>query len=305
MNTKSPNTNKVRLLYIGGFSRCGSTILSNILGEVEGFFNAGELMYIWDRMVSEDGICGCGSHVNNCEVWSKVLDEAFGPDRQVDCKKMIELRNSEWQSRKIPFWLSLRHSREKLTSNLKVYLSNLSKLYSTFGSKIPERVIIDSSKNPAYLYMLSTLAELDLYVVHIVRDSRANAYSWLSKKEGFTQVSSWRSAVSWNGRNLMLDLLGRQLGERYMRLKYEDLVVDPGRAVNSIVDLVGEEQKPWPFINNDEVDLGENHCVYGNPDLFKTGKTKLRLDERWKAMRKRDKIITSALTWPLMSRFGY
>jgi len=28
---------KVKLLYIGGFSRCSSTILSKVLGEKEGF----------------------------------------------------------------------------------------------------------------------------------------------------------------------------------------------------------------------------------------------------------------------------
>src|SRR5437773_2056276 len=44
------------------------------------------------------------------------------------------------------------------------------------------RVIVDSSKLPAYGHVVSHLPEVDLYVVHLVRDPRATAYSWLRKK---------------------------------------------------------------------------------------------------------------------------
>jgi hypothetical protein len=304
-NGEKMDRKKVKLLYIGGHSRCGSTILSNILGEIDGFFNAGELLYIWDRILSQDGICGCGAHICKCKVWSMVLDEAFGSPIQVDCKEMIQLRNSEWQSIKIPLWMRLPAARSKLLSNLSKYFSNLGKLYSAIGSVLSGRVIIDSSKNPAYLYMLSLVPEVDLYIVHIIRDPRAAAYSWLRKKEGFSQMSSFRTALSWNARNFMLDLLGSGFDKRYMRLKYEDFIAYPTRVIKAIMDFVGEEQKELTFIKDDEVELGLNHCVFGNPDLFKTGMVKLRLDEKWKAMGRRDRIVATTLTWPLMNRYGY
>jgi len=35
-----------RVLYIAGWGRSGSTILDNVLGQVDGFFSAGELMFL-------------------------------------------------------------------------------------------------------------------------------------------------------------------------------------------------------------------------------------------------------------------
>ena len=42
-----------RVLYILGWGRSGSTVLGNILGEVDGFFCAGELHYLWERRLSD------------------------------------------------------------------------------------------------------------------------------------------------------------------------------------------------------------------------------------------------------------
>ena len=37
---------RVKVLYIVGMGRSGSTILANSLGEVDGFFSAGEICYM-------------------------------------------------------------------------------------------------------------------------------------------------------------------------------------------------------------------------------------------------------------------
>ena len=41
------------VLYIAGTGRSGSTVLANILGEVEGVFTAGEVRYLWQRGLRE------------------------------------------------------------------------------------------------------------------------------------------------------------------------------------------------------------------------------------------------------------
>ena len=40
---------KIKVLYIAGPSRSGSTFLSSILGEIQGIFNAGEVIDVWDK----------------------------------------------------------------------------------------------------------------------------------------------------------------------------------------------------------------------------------------------------------------
>lgn len=50
---------KIKVLYLAGWSRSGSTILSNILGEINGFFSTGEITYIWQRGLIINKLCGC------------------------------------------------------------------------------------------------------------------------------------------------------------------------------------------------------------------------------------------------------
>ncbi|MCD4692061.1 MAG: sulfotransferase [Calditrichales bacterium] len=296
------NRTKITLLYIGGFSRSGSTILSKILGEIDGFFNVGELLYIWNSM----GMCGCGAQISKCKTWNMILDEAFGVPRQVDFEEMVQLRNSEWHSMKIPFWMWRPDARSRLVSNLSIYIKNLEKLYSAIKSVTSARVIVDSSKNPAYAYMLSMIPAVDLHIVHLIRDPRATVCSWLKKKEGLWQTSSWRTAFSWNVRNVMTELLGRKLGRRYLKLYYEEFVAHPRRAVKAILDLAeGNSKEELAFMKADGVELGLNHSVFGNPNRFQSGVVKLRYDDAWKGMRRQDRIIATILAYPLMCKYGY
>lgn len=48
-NLKAMPNHKVRVLYVAGYSYSCSTLLSNILGNLEGFFFTGELRCIWDK----------------------------------------------------------------------------------------------------------------------------------------------------------------------------------------------------------------------------------------------------------------
>ena len=65
----------VRVLYLAGSGRSGSTLLTTILGQLAGFFAAGELRYLWQRGVLENRPCGCGLPVNDCPFWSAVRRE--------------------------------------------------------------------------------------------------------------------------------------------------------------------------------------------------------------------------------------
>ena len=61
-------TTRLKVLYLLGSSRTGSTLLDNILGEFDGFFSAGEVRFLWRRLL-ENRRCGCGQPIGGCEVW--------------------------------------------------------------------------------------------------------------------------------------------------------------------------------------------------------------------------------------------
>jgi len=73
----------VRVLYIGGLGRSGSTLIERLLGQVPGVCAVGELVHLWDRGITEDERCGCGEPFRQCPFWSQVGKTAasFPPSR--------------------------------------------------------------------------------------------------------------------------------------------------------------------------------------------------------------------------------
>ncbi len=94
--------NKVKVLYILGAWRSGTTLLDRLLGQVKGFFSTGEIKVIWDRVFGhvwglgeysgEDVLCGCGIPFKSCPFWTGVFRQAFGGMEYVDSRRMFELR---------------------------------------------------------------------------------------------------------------------------------------------------------------------------------------------------------------------
>jgi hypothetical protein len=303
---------RVKVLYVVGLGRSGSTILSNSLGQVGGYFSAGELNFIWRHNVIENRLCGCGRPFRECPVWTRVMDEAFGGMDGVNAREMMQLQASGTRTRHIPLMLSDR-GRRRLAERLEKFLINYRTLYEAMGSVTDSRVIVDSSKEPAHGYAMSMVPDLDFYVVHLIRDPRAAAYSWLKKKpqpdseeiEHMVRFSPTKSAALWNSWNASAEALWRHTPERYLRLRYEDFVAEPRESLKRILGLVGVTAE-LPLAGEREVRLGVSHTVSGNPNRFETGAVELRPDREWiSEMNPRDRALVTALTLPLLRRYGY
>jgi hypothetical protein len=302
----------MKVLYVVGLGRSGSTILSNSLGQIEDYFSAGELNFIWRHNVIENRLCGCGRPFRECPVWTKVMDEAFGGMDGVDAREMMRLQASGTRTRHIPLMLTARGDGV-LKERLEKLLINYRRLYEAIGSVTGSRVIVDSSKEPAHGYAMSLLPDVDFYVLHLVRDPRAAAYSWLKKKpqpdtdtrEHMARFSPTKSSVLWDAWNASAEALWRRTPERYLRLRYEDFVADPRASLERILELVGVTAE-LPLAGEREVRLGVSHTVSGNPNRFETGAVELRPDREWiSEMSSRDRALVTALTLPLLPRYGY
>ena len=301
---------KIKVLYIAGFGRSGSTILDNLLGQVSGFFSAGELCYTWAHNLAENGLCGCGAPPADCEVWGPVFGNLADT---VDPSDMARLEREALRTRHLPLML-FPPGKRILEERLGGYVPNLDGFYREMQRVTGCRVIVDSSKSPSYGYAIGLVPAIDLHVVHLVRDPRATAYSWLKKKlqpdrgeEGYMdQHHPTKSSLMWTVWNAAAEALWRRSRERYLLLRYEDLVADPRAALLRVLELVGEGDRDLPFVRGSEVDLGINHTVAGNPNRFRTGTVKLRLDDEWKRrMRLRDRVLVTLLTLPVLTRYGY
>jgi hypothetical protein len=300
---------KIKVLYIGGAGRSGSTILGKILGQVNGFFSLGEICYVWVNGFINNAHCGCGEPFSDCEAWQSISDELLkNSNAEVKPDKMDRLRYSGMLQFPLAF---IPGGKRLLRSRQKDYLYGLEKLYQAIQASSGCKLIVDASKFPSYGYMLSMIPAIDLYVVHLVRNPYAVTFSWLRKKrlsDGsyMPRYSSSGSIIRWVVRNLAPELIWKRHPQRYIRLRYEDFIASPKKTVESILDFIGESTDKLPFETEHEVRLKSDHMIWGNPNRFQTGTVTLRLDDEWRnSLSWSDRIIIAALGWPLIIRYGY
>src|SRR5215472_6776033 len=83
----------LRIIYIGGFGRSGSTLLGRRLGEAGNAVPVGELFYVWRVCVINNLRCGCGPPFDQCDFWLSVQHRGSArPLREVTVTDMQMLK---------------------------------------------------------------------------------------------------------------------------------------------------------------------------------------------------------------------
>ena len=303
----------MKVLYIAGQGRSGSTLLERMLGQLDCCVSVGELRLIWDRGFAENQLCGCEVPFNDCQFWASVLEEAFGGSEHVQLHDIRSLWRSVDGVRYIPQMI-LPWRTDGYRQRLDNYREFMGKLYLAIAQVSGKRIIIDSSKYAWYAFMLSTLPQIDPYLLHLVRDSRAVSFSWLRKKirpeitwkDAFMdRYSPGKSALAWMYRNILAhsNLLANR---KHVRIRYEDMVAHARETLTTILSTLGEEPQELMFIADDQLLLDTNHTVAGNPVRFQKGLIDLREDADWREdLQTRDKLLVTLITSPLLWSYGY
>lgn len=301
----------MKVLFIGGYGRSGSTLLDRVLGQIDGFFSAGELRHVFREGYSEDRLCGCGVPFRRCPFWNEVTDRAFGGMDAFDAAELLEVKDRVDRYWRIPQLVSGVGTRRR-RRDLEWYLDRLRDLYTAIASVSGAEVIVDSSKDVSHGYVLGAIgAPVDPYVCHLVRDSRAVAHSWRRRKFNpgsggdMDRYSLLRTAAEWVAINALTSLQ-RRVGQRYALLRYDDFASDPARAARGVLDLLGESHRPVPLAGGRTLEDAEHHTVAGNPVRFERGEIEIRPDERWRnEMPRSSRALVTALTLPTMVRYGF
>lgn len=306
---------RVRVLYVMGAGRSGTTLLDNVLGALPGYFSVGELQMFW-AAVEEGSGCGCGRPVRDCEVWSKVIAGCQQDIPWFEPLFLEQLLLAELRVRHAPRLLRLRPDRLHDRPRLAQFARALSCLYLRAAEHTGSRVIVDSSKTPATAALLHLLQEtIEPFIVQLVRDPRAVAYSWRSRQPTLDRhrpgemhrSTALRSSIRWTATNLLADMVRARAGkDRSLLIRYEDLTHDPRATLERITKMMGESDIDLPLADDSTVVLGTNHTVWGNRSRFITGPIKLRVDRRWeKDLPRAVTAGVTALTLPGLLRYGY
>jgi hypothetical protein len=296
------------VLLLAGSGRSGSTMLANVLGSIDGVFCGGEVRYLWERGLRDGRLCGCGEPFGDCPVWRSVLRTAAVEGGPADVERLIGLSRRAGRIRNLPGMVASGRGGGRILDRLEDYADHVGRLYPAIAAVTGCSLVVDSSKLPAYGWLLERTPTVDLRVVHLVRDPRAAAYSWQRRKplsDGaasplMQRQSPLKSAVLWDVWNVTASTFWRG-SDRYLRVGYEDFVRRPRHWTERILEMAGHDTDAGSvFVDDRTVRLRTTHTVAGNPDRLRTGDVSLRLDDEWiTAMRRRDRALVSALTAPV------
>ncbi len=151
MTPREPD--QVKVLYIAGKGRSGSTLLASLLGQLPGFFNAGEVIHLWDWGLVRNYKCGCGLSLQECPTWHAVLDEADRLLGEGDTTPLASARVDRDRAAVVRWPKTLRLLRAKPGLHpewrqLDRYTAAVSAVYRAIARTTGARVIVDSSKVP-------------------------------------------------------------------------------------------------------------------------------------------------------------
>lgn len=306
----------IKLIYILGFARSGTTILGNLLGEVEGFVHVGELCRLWRRAAFLRDRCGCDRKMIECPLWSRAIPQAFqNLDGSPTPMTLEECISEGWErQKKAEGSTTLRGLLiGKAASPAVVEYGRLMEEVLKEVARLSEaRVIVDSSKLVVPSAYATEMPGIRPNFIHVIRDSRGAVLSRQRKRaprKGDTAVLNAKTTVAdcfrWTRSNVVPRFLERN-GQEHFVLRYENFLSDPAGTLRSILAWVDEPTGRLPLSEDGTARFGVNHTVSGNRNRFKTGEVRLVLDDAWKrTLRSRDYLLITALTAPLLARYGY
>jgi hypothetical protein len=298
------------VLFIGGYGRMGSTLLDRMIGQHEAAFSGGELRHFWDRGVRDGQLCECGRPLTSCEFWRPLIDEEFGGVDVLRAEKPWLLWESVDRLSSVP---RIVRRDQVLSGPIAEYTELLRRLIDAVVRRTGSRVLVDSSKYPVHGMLLALIPDIDLRVVHLVRDPRAVAFSWQRTKKRpeihwedryIRKRSLLESSLAWSASSLLVEA-NRRSDVPQLTVRYEDLMARPSSMLDLLWRFVGLHPVSG-VITDGTAQLSSGHTLSGNPSRFDSGPVRLSLDEEWReAMSLPRKALVSLATLPGLAVYGY
>jgi hypothetical protein len=265
-----------KLIYLGGHGRSGSTLLEYLLTGFPLLAACGEVAASLRRQTKKKK-CTCGREVARCPIWGFLV-------------RTPRIRKEGWD-----------HSRLILT-----LLENASSSY---------RVVVDSSKttwgSTTTPFRLSKRLRDRFQLVHIVRNPSAVCWSVIKKdtRQGRTSQNSCLRYISvtigWWVANLSCEIFRYFYPERYLRIRYEDLVACPESHVRRILHTMLPREAAAPLVPLGSTD--NRHQLQGNRmRKYDLSISDVQEDSIWRTeMPEGYQRLVRCLSWPLCRRYGY
>ncbi len=305
-----PGVTRPTVLRVVGDDRSGTTVIGTVLGQLPGATFVGEVSQVWRAFTTADWRCSCGESLGACRFWRDVratsrVDADFDVDSLRAITERLRLR---------PRALAAL-ARPTRGPSFTVYATALARVYEAIAQAAGATLIVDSSKSAPELLLAARTLELDLRVLHVVRDPRAVAHSRSRRIPAMQPGSQWMasagplsSSMRWAVRNALIEIVLARDATARSRMRYEDFAADPARALRSlcvdrdlsaVVDELAE--------TGGRLAIGPRHALDGNTRVLRSAaKLEIGADEEWRsAMSLPRRLAASVPALPLLFRYRY
>jgi hypothetical protein len=298
----------IKVIFIAGSGRTGSTLLSILMSQNPDCFNLGQIRDIHIG-IRDNGICSCGDRFLDCSFWSVVLNKIYG-ENYVDGVRtdLRYFRQFAGDAVEENVWSNIKE-KEQMCSTYKAFLKNLRRKYETCAEVSGKTILVDSSKSPELALALSLIPEIDLYILNLVRHPGAVAVSWLNKTKSISDTAQY--CRLWKQRQRQLACLAAVNPEKYKLVYYEKLAAQPVTTLDEINDWVELSQGNLHFNIENEVDLSwEKQHIFppANESILMNKPEMVRItpSTEWKNLKYIPlRLLASAKTFPDNLYHGY
>lgn len=301
----------VRLLYIVGVSRSGSTILDAVLDSHPGICATGELYLLATADHGSHRICACGQPIETCSFWGPVVEQWERSLGAGGTAAYLELQGKFERYRQLPRILLEQHRRSPAFER---YAHLTLELLRLVEGRAEGRLIADSSKHPPRVLALLNVEGIEIALIHLLRDPRGVVWSklkffrpvggpkWLHTPLGTTVQTTFEWLLL-NGTTEWLRR--RHHGVPYVRIRYEDFASDPARELGRLGDSLGVDLSELAERAATGEPFSFGHIMAGNTARHR-GPRPLIKDTDWQQaspmwMRR----LVWLATWPLARHYGY
>ena len=300
----------MKVLYIAGYGRSGSTVLATILAGHPEIASVGELAYALDDWADPRRTCACGLHYRECGFWRDLVRSVpLDPDAR------RQVRRTERLASLPRLWLGLTGRAQRDT-----YRTLQRRIFDHIAARSGATIVLDSSKSARLAagrpLALRRLLGYDVYVVHLVRNGFATTHSLVRTGSNWAledhapppRLPALRAAVGWTWANLAAAAMKAAFGpDRYLRVRFEDFLADPAAALERIGAFAGADMTPVIQRLREGQDFSVPHMVGGNRVRFQ-GRIALHRDPGpapSRALRRRERLLFRAIGGWLNRLYGY
>lgn len=301
----------MKIIYIMGAGHIGSTVLDIVISAHEDLESLGEVSkFIRARMDSDDKrMCACDLAVNKCSFWVQVRELWVDMVGEKNSGAYIEIQKRFERVR--TGWLKLFLNKIKKSSEFMGYVQGTENLYRAVLQVGGKDFLVDSSLTPRRAFALTMNSNIDLYLIHMVRDGRG--VIWSLKKPGkkiltkeYVPTPSWQTIKYWITANLQSLLVFSQVEKDHrMIVRYEDFVLNPSEVLQRIGAMVGKDMSN--LLNGlDLIDNGQARHTVGGNRVRMLKEIRIRADFAWmENLSLSDRRLFWWMAGWLAKQFGY